>query len=128
MIFERHRLKNGRVFCNRSVRYCNVCSKLCYQKQWNLQRELSYVYTLRLIVYDSFSGVCHWVNTRKLGYIWNFFLTKRQWIMARALILIRQNTNRTRLIVACKRSFTKAKKRVTKKSYKTKKSKWEWRI
>jgi hypothetical protein len=40
-----------------------------------------------------------------IGYIWNFFLTKRQWIMAPALILIRQNTNRTRQIVACKRSL-----------------------
>jgi hypothetical protein len=27
----------------------------------------SYAYTLRLIVYDSFSGVCHRVNTRKLA-------------------------------------------------------------
>jgi hypothetical protein len=34
-------------------------------RHWKLL--LSYVYTLRLIVYDSFSGVCHWVNTRKLA-------------------------------------------------------------
>jgi hypothetical protein len=42
MMFERHSLKNGRVFCNRSGRYCNanVSVRIMESKTMNLYKEL----------------------------------------------------------------------------------------
>ena len=67
---------------------------------------LSYVYTLRLIVYDSY--ILTLIKMRVGAIIHCRFVKKKfQMLPAYACLLndVRQKTNRARLIAACKRSF-----------------------
>ena len=54
------------------------------------------IYSVRLVVYDSYSGVCDRINTRT-----NVTFQ----ISTLALVSIRQNDNRIQLIVSCKWAF-----------------------
>ena len=66
-----------------------------------------YVYTWRFVGYDSYSGVCEILLTPPFVFVKFKSYIKMRLIYACSLDSIRQNTNRTRQIVACKRILKK---------------------
>ena len=61
------------------------------------------IYTIQFVAFDSYSGICDRVNTRKTNFKFRHQLTSKN--LTSALVSIRQSKNCMRQIVLCRQTL-----------------------
>ena len=76
-------------------------SKILCASSWICRRVHGPIYRIEFVLYDSYPGVCDWMNTRKTSGF-KFRHQRMSKNLASVLVFIRQNDNRMRQIVSCR--------------------------